>query len=423
MSKTYLIALLFYCFVFFGHAQETLKTMFYNVLNYPSQSPASRVDQLEIIIEDYQPDLFMICELNNEQGADAILSAIQNVNSNYIRAAFVENTSDDNGSNQNDLQNMIYFDATKFSLESQSEVTTSVRDFNHYILKLNTVDQDTNPILLNVFVTHLKSASGSANQQTRFEMVTEFVNYLDTNVADDAFVLLGGDLNFYTQSEDGFQELLDASNDITLMDPADRIGSWHNNTNFIDVFTQSTRDQNGLGGAPGGFDDRFDFILTSENMASNSNLMFIDGSYKSYGNNQLVSCYNQAINSSDCGDNDSTDEYSMAIREALHIMSDHLPVVMQLQTDQNLSTESFNVTNAFEINGSTIVSEWLELQFDPIKLNAKSIHIFNTLGQKVDSYSIKNLNQLKINVSKWTNGIYYVVTSNSSVQPLKFIKN
>lgn len=423
MNKTYVIALLLCFFSVVGNAQESFKTMFYNVLNYPSQAPASRVDQLEIIIQDYQPDLFMICELNNEQGADAILSAIQNVNSNYVRAAFVENTSDDSGSNQNDLQNMIYFDATKFSLESQTEVATNVRDFNHYILKLNTTNQNSNPIVLNVFVTHLKSSSGTANQQSRFEMVTEFVNYLDANVADDAFVLLGGDLNFYTQSEDGFQELLDASNDITLMDPADRIGSWHNNTNFVDVFTQSTRTQTGQGGATGGFDDRFDFILTSENMETNTNLMFVDGTYKSYGNNQLVSCYNQAINSTDCGDDDGIDEYSMAIRNALHTMSDHLPVVLELQTDQSLSIDTIDLTNAFTIHGSTMVTDWLELYFDQTKLRAESINIYNTLGQEIDSYSVKNLNQLKINVSEWSSGIYYVVLANNRVQPLKFIKN
>ena len=150
--------------------------------------------------------------------------------------------------------------------------------------------------------------------------------------------------------------------------------------------------------------------------------MFVDGSYASYGNNQLVSCYNQAINSSNCGDDDSTDLYPSAIRDALHIMSDHLPVVMELQTDQSLSTSSFETTSAFKILGSNVVSDWLTVYFDSSNSNIDHIKVYNTLGQEMYFGNVKNLNQLKINVSKWTSGIYYVVHSEANVTPLKFIK-
>ena len=124
-------------------SQATFKTMFYNVLNYPLQGPLDRIDNLQLIIDAYLPDIFMVCEINNEQGANDILLSIQNVNPNYQGAAFVENTSDDDSGDQNDLQNMLYFDGTKFSLENQTEIATNVRDFNIYTLKLNTVDQNT----------------------------------------------------------------------------------------------------------------------------------------------------------------------------------------------------------------------------------------------------------------------------------------
>jgi len=41
-------------------AQETLKVMFYNLLNYPLEDavPNREVD-LEFILADYQPDLFL----------------------------------------------------------------------------------------------------------------------------------------------------------------------------------------------------------------------------------------------------------------------------------------------------------------------------------------------------------------------------
>ncbi len=128
-------------------------------------------------------------------------------------------------------------------------------------------------------VCHLKASSGPDNAQRRFEQVQELDTYLNT-LPSDSHILLGGDLNLYTATESAFQELLDSSNHITLADPANRIGNWNNNVNFVDVFTQSTRTQSGLGGTTGGFDDRFDFILTSQNLITGSTISYVNDSYK-----------------------------------------------------------------------------------------------------------------------------------------------
>ncbi len=398
--------------------QESFKIRFYNVLNYPDQSPASRIDDLEGIISIYQPDIFMVCEINNEQGADNILNMLQGVKPNYLGATFVLNTSDDDSGDQNNLQNMMYYDASKFILVAQTEVPTNLRDFNHYTLKLNTVNQDSNPIVLNVIVCHLKSSSGTTNQQLRLEMVDDLVAYLDT-FPNDEFVMLGGDLNIYTNTEPAFLELLDTSNNITFIDPANRIGSWHNNPTYIDVFTQSTRTQTGQGGATGGFDDRFDFILTSENMLTNPDLIYSTNSYKVFGNNSNVNCLNQEIMSTDC----SGADYDLSIRTTLFNMSDHLPVFIELETNETiLGINDFVFGESFKILGSNIVSDWLTLKFESIQLKSELILIYNTLGQEIGSYNIENLNQIKINVSNWSTGIYYVVDFYNVVKPLKFIK-
>ncbi|MDP5081589.1 MAG: hypothetical protein NWP87_02955, partial [Winogradskyella sp.] len=323
------------CTILKVSAQETFKVMFYNLLNYPLETAVpNREADLEFILSDYQPDLFLVCELNNDTGATNVLDIIRTaINANYEMATYVSNTSDDSIGDQNDLQNLLYYDRTKFILEDEIIVPTALRDFNIYKLQLNTIDQDTNPIEIYVVVCHLKASSGPENAQRRFDMVIELVSYLETLPANTN-VLLGGDLNLYTFSESAFQELLDSSNNITFMDPSDRIGSWNNNPNFVDVFTQSTRTASGFGGTRGGFDDRFDFILTSENMATHSNLNFVQDSYQVYGNNGLSSCYNSSINSANCGT--STSEFSFAIRDALHNFSDHLPVTLTLATDATL---------------------------------------------------------------------------------------
>ena len=419
MKKNYLLTLLLVLIgIYTISSQEIFKVMFYNVLDYPEQGPANRIDNLQIIIEDYQPDIFMICELNNAAGADAILAILQNVKSDFERAAFVLNTSDDDIGDQNNLQNMIFYDASKFNLESQTEVTTIFRDFNHYTLKLNTVDQATNPVLLNAIVCHLKSSSGTDNQAFRLQMVNDLTAYLNT-FPNDELVLIGGDLNLYTQSEPAFQELIDTSNNITFVDPANRIGSWHENLTYLDVFTQSTRTQSGLGGATGGFDDRFDFILTSENMLSDPDLLYVSNSYQVYGNNGNTNCYNQEINSSNC----SGPDFDQTTRDALYLMSDHLPVTAELQTDETLlGIDEVTTDHSIRFIDGNLVTDLLKLNINLTKLNTDKILIFNVLGQEMGSYYVKGLNHLRIDVSNWASGMYYLVFENRRITPLKFIK-
>jgi hypothetical protein len=401
-------------------AQETLKVMFYNLLNYPLETAvANREDDLEFILSDYQPDLFLVCELNNITGATNVLNITRTeISPNYEMATYVSNTSDDNGGDQNDLQNLLYYDSTKFILEEEIIVPTALRDFNVYKLKLNTTDQDTNPIEFYVIVCHLKASSGTLNAQRRFEMVVELDNYLNTLPATTN-VMLGGDLNIYRASESAFQELLDDTNHITFADPANRVGSWNNNPNFVDVFTQSTRTQNGLGGSTGGFDDRFDFILTSENMISAADISYVADSYQVYGNNGLSACYNRAINSADCAIAGS--EFSFEVRDALHNFSDHLPVTLSLETDATLlSINDLENSIGFSLEKTIIKSE-LIINVSSFQLKNTDLVIFNSLGQKVKTCRTNADNKQRFDITNLSDGLYYIGPQNLNIKPLKFI--
>lgn len=398
-------------------AQDTFKAMFYNLLNFPLQSePANRLQYLDVILSNYQPDLFMVCELNDEGGANAILNVLQYINPNYSRVAFVTNSSDDTIGDQNDLQNLLFFDSTKFILESQTQVHTLYRDFNHYKLKLNTTQQTTNPFFIDVIVGHLKSSSGTDNQALRFEMVQDLETYLE-NFPIDSNVILAGDLNIYTGSEPAFVELLDTSNNITFVDPANKVGSWHNNTNYIDVFTQSTRTATGLGGATGGFDDRFDFILTSENMLTNTDLYYVNDSYKVFGNNANVNCYNQEINSENC----SGADFSFELRDALYNFSDHLPVTLQLETNQSLSTQEYVLQETLKFMDSNVISHTLRLKINANSINNQNLNIYNSLGQLVKTIKTQNSIYINEDTSMLPNGIYYINVPTYKTKPLMFI--
>lgn len=417
MSIVRKIVIVFFLSVSFClQAQTNFKVMFYNLLNYPNETTfPERDNDLNAILNAYQPDLFLVCELNNETGANSLLSIAQNaIRSEFAMANFVTNTSDDLTGDNNELQNMLYYDSSKFILESQTEITTVVRDFNHYKLKLNTINQNESPLFLDVIVGHLKASSGPANESIRFQMVQDLITYIDTLPADST-IILGGDFNLYSAFESAFQELLDVSNHITFADPANRIGAWNNNADFLDVFTQSTRTISNLGGAAGGFDDRFDFILSSENMLSNAELFYKDGSYQVFGNNNNPNCFNRAINSGDC----SGDLFSLNIRQALHNFSDHLPVTLTLETPQTLSISAVNKLKVFSLNNTLISNGVLTItqHIEP----QQTYMIFNVLGQKVHQFqgvqgsqSIENLNFLPP-------GLYLLSTSTIQSDAIKFV--
>ncbi|WP_179008366.1 endonuclease/exonuclease/phosphatase family protein [Winogradskyella forsetii] len=409
------------CLVFFHvSAQETVKVMFYNLLNYPLEDAVpNRIDDLSFILNDYQPDLFLVCELNNISGAIDVLNTAKSViSSNFEMATYVSNTSDDNFGDQNDLQNLLYYNSSKFTLEEEIIVPTYLRDFNVYRVQLNTINQISDPIEIYIIIGHLKASSGTSNAQKRFEMIQDLETYLDT-LPTNTNVLFGGDLNVYTNSEDAFQTLISSSNSITFVDPANRVGSWHNNPNYVDVFTQSTRTQNGFGGSTGGFDDRFDFILTSENMTSASNVTYVPNSYKVYGNNGLASCWNKSINSSDCETTDS--QFSYELRNALHNFSDHLPVTVSLETDATfLSIEDVDPLYVMHLE-TTVIHQNLTLNIDHFDLYNERLNIYNNLGQNVKTFQLNSDHKQDFNVSDLNNGLYYLNVSNTLSNPIKFI--
>ena len=422
LSKSILMLMLFFSINIYS--QETFKTMFYNLLNFPLQEPANgRLANLEYILNDYQPDLFMVCELNNLDGATGILSMMQqSINPDYAMANFVLNSSDNNIGDQNDLQNLLFYDSTKFILENQVEITSIYRDFNRYSLKLNTINQATNPVFLEVFVCHLKASSGIDNETLRKQMVDDLETYLNNpinNFNSNSHVILAGDFNVYNSSEEAFQELINPLNTITFTDPANRVGYWHNNTDYLDVFSQSTRTSSALGGSTGGFDDRFDFILSSENMQSDIQLSYVPNSYQVYGNNNNPNCYNQEINSTNC---DGTD-FSFDLRNALYNFSDHLPVTLQLQTNQSLDTPEYVLQNSITfINGNLLTNSLnLKVNFDII--NSRYLNIYNTLGQKVKKIAINKSMYITEDISALASGVYYILVDNKSINPLKFIKS
>lgn len=417
------ISLLLWVLFFSGvaTAQDLLKIAFYNLFEYPNYTPTNRAPILKSILSEIDPDLFLVCELLTEEAADDILYHVLDYNPKrqYNRASFIPNSTE-----VSNLQQLLYYDSNIWELLSTQNLPTSYRDINKYKLELRTYDYSLDPVYLYVFIAHLKSSQGLANRKIRLEMVEKLLSHLET-LEPDALILFAGDLNLYTYKEEAYQALLNKQNHVVIKDPIDSPGVWNKNEDFAQIHTQSTRKHfSEFGaGAGGGMDDRFDFILLSDNFFNNdSELQYIADSYLAFGNNG--NCFRMSINDPDCNG-----AYSQYLRNLLYRMSDHLPVVLELKTKRKLlNVPNYTKSLNFPILRLNPVNDFLLIQLPEIskhdlgKTNFQ-IKIFDPLGRVVFTKEYpKTHTQLKIEIEQLAKGMYFIQFSNYLGHSIKFIK-
>ncbi|RRO14519.1 endonuclease/exonuclease/phosphatase family protein [Flavobacteriaceae bacterium 14752] len=411
-SLIYVGLMLFY--VLSSWSQSTAKVMFYNLLEFPEAPPNNRELILKDIIDEVEPDVFMVAELQDQVGADLILNqSLNDTQNTYAAAPFVFNTSGNGGT----INQLLFFNTEKFSLELTDVIQTSLRDINRYQLKALTTQSQTNPITIEFFVAHFKASQGDFNEQIRFDMALDFTNYINTNLSSDANVVFAGDFNFYNANESGLQQLFIGNTSIPMNDPINQLGDWHINSTFSNVHTQSTRESNNSFndfGAGGGLDDRFDFIFVSGNLLDDTHeVHYVNGSYQAYGNNG--NCFNEDISDTSC-----VGDFSQNIRNLLWNMSDHLPVVMDIEFNQNfLNTRDFSGSNVLKLPQGNIVNKSLLVEISPLYLSEiKQLYIYNTFGQQIKTTDVLN-STMRISVENLSNGIYILTTNRGNA--LKFV--
>ncbi|WP_159429383.1 endonuclease/exonuclease/phosphatase family protein [Psychroflexus halocasei] len=368
--------------------------MFYNLLNFSEAPPTDRSDILNSILASYDPDIFMVSELQTEADMNLILNQSFEYTEQPVSAApFVYNTSGFGGN----INQLVFFKNEKMQLLETHQIQTNIRDINHYKFQMNTIDEE----ILHVFVAHFKASQGDSNVQERYSEAVNFVNYI-SELDANANIIFGGDFNFYSASEPGFLVIQYATLAIDMLDPLNRIGEWHNNSNYQDVHSQSTRISNndfGSFGAGGGLDDRFDFIFISDNLKNQSNdIRYIEDTYQAYGNN--ANCFNDNINYVNC-----TGDFDQDLRNQLYNMSDHLPVVMSLETDSNfLKVKKYQIKNNVSLINGNLIDDIVDFKFNSSLLGEKA-YIYNSLGQKISGFTINNTFK-SYDISTYPNGIY-----------------
>ncbi|MCF8241761.1 MAG: T9SS type A sorting domain-containing protein [Melioribacteraceae bacterium] len=371
------------------YSQEIIKIVSYNILNYPNNS-FFRNPKFELIMDEIQPDIVVVQEISSQSGADQFQSDV--LGSKFKAATFIESPDDERA---------LFYRDSLIEFLSHTPISTTLRDINEFKL----VHKFTLDTVL-IYGVHLKASSGSDNEQRRLDEVTELRNVTDELTSNSYFIVMG-DFNIYNSWEPAYQKLLDQTTPGYFLDPINRSGGWHNNSAFEDIHTQSTRTDNfGDGGATGGLDDRFDQILISASIKNTGGIDYVTGSYYAFGNDG--NHFNQSINE---GTNSAV---STDVADALHDVSDHLPVVASFDfgepvyvKGENLQANEFRLMQNFPnpFNPSTNIVYSLPSQ------SIVSIKVYDLLGREIQSLvnGKKSAGNYKVewNAQNVASGIYF----------------
>lgn len=311
LIKSLLLTTLLSCS--FSFAQDTIKVMWYNILNYPEINSA-RISYLQTILQYEKPDIFVVCEITSPAGASTILNTALNVGTtNYAMVNYTDGPDD---------ENMLFYNTAKIGFKDQNEIQASPRQFNEYILyyKDPSLNAASDTAYLYFYAAHLKAGNTSSDASERASAASVLKSYLNTRSFAENTVL-GGDMNIYGASESAYT-IFTGEVQANLFDPIGA-GEYHSNPSFAIHHTQSTRVVAIDGGSTGGMDDRFDMMLFSDDIRYGSNgVQFLNGSYRAVG--QDGQHYNLALNEP------ANTSVPANVLNALYYMSDHLPITMKL---------------------------------------------------------------------------------------------
>lgn len=387
-----------------GYNQDTIAFMHYNLLNFGNytdycdninNNESEKIEHLRNIVNYTLPDIFTVNEIaNNPNFVSKVLDSCLNVeNRSYYKHAIIDEYS------YSSICNILFYNENKFSLFTQKSINTPYRKTNIYKLFYRSPDcelfQDT--VYLTLFVTHLKAGSSPEDEDIRNEAAQEVIEYIrNENYAGNVF--LSGDLNVYSSLEPAFQNLTTtANNNFIFVDPANKLGNWHDNQDFARYHTQSTHKTSGCH-ASGGMDDRFDFILINESVLwGTDKVTYVPESYKALG--QTGETFNESF------DSYFSEDLSVSLQESLFEMSDHLPVCAGFRINQTpASIELTHQAADFYINNP--VSRFLHIKVPVKYLNKNStISIFDIYG-KMLYHNCLNRENL-IDASSFSIGIYF----------------
>lgn len=416
-------------FSFYAYSNDTITVMQYNLLYYginnswcnsSNNNIESKDHYIRTILNEVKPDILTVCEFGNDK--ELINHFLDNnLNINNItswKASSIINNAKSN------IINAIFYNSDKINLKKHSVAQSYIRDIDVFELFFNTDDLilgDT--IDLICVVAHLKSSSGSQNENSRKIMIENTLNYLNNNLQNKN-ILLMGDFNLYSSNEDAYQLMTDniLYPDSYFIDPIgdEATGKWHDNPDFQYYHTQSTNIKGNKCRAGGGLDDRFDFIMMSEKISTgNDNIRYINNSYQALGQDGLH--FNNSINAMPLNS-----ELPDEVVDALYNNSDHLPIIMKLNINAKVGVHDIPENNFIVELFPNPADNYLKINFGMSNNALVKIIVFNILGEEIITKEINiinNHNTYNLNIENLDSGMYFIkiCTEDGLLKMMKFI--
>lgn len=407
--KTTFTLIIFCLYVSISLAQDTVKIMTYNLLNY--NGSVIKDQSFRKSIKFANPDI-LVCEEVISQSA--VNNMVANVMNYYTPDVYAAGTF----LNGFDTDNAIFYKPSKFTFLYNFAIQTTLRTINLFGL-IHNQSRDT----IQLYAVHLKASNSASDQQQRLSEVNvlrDFTNLLPFN---SEFVVLG-DFNIYTSTEPAYQRLLrvDAGSEGYFIDPLTLTGTW-NQSAYAPYHTQSTRTRAiNDSGATGGLDDRFDMILNSKAATEEGRIKYIPGSLKPLGNDG--NHYNDSINQRP---NTAVPD---SIADALCYGSDHLPVTALYKFDphpNSIKVISQNIPDVFTLhqNYPNPFNPATKIRFD-IAMNQRDnvrLIVYDGLGKEIAELVNEKLNagsyEVEFHSGQLTSGVYFYKLTSGSFSEIK----
>lgn len=417
--RRFFVFLLLLSLPWLSKAQETITVMQYNLLQYgnynsgyaecyeTNNNTQHKDESIRTILDYVQPDILTVCEFGKtQQLRDDFLRHNLNVGVDYWKSDDIINYANSS------IINHIFYDSRKMELKKHVALRTSPRDTDVYELYLKTpelLSGDT--IKLVCIVSHPKA--GQYYETDRLTTMRTVMNHVEHYYAN-ANVLIMGDFNMYRASETGYQLLTRtySNSESLFVDPLSRVGGvgeWNGNSQYARFHTQSTHRYSNECFSSGGMDDRFDFILMSDEIYMGFNkIKYIDNSYYAVGNDG--NHFNQSI------DQNGNVSVPANVLEALFDVSDHLPVTMKMNLYTQWGVEDQEMVG-FRMYPNP-VGDVITVETQ-ITMPLQHYEITNLLGQSLMSGRIDSEKQ-QIDVSGIPDGMYFLRVNGITV---KFVKH
>ena len=275
----------------------------WNLLNFPGTTGAARLPYLRTAIGYMTPDVMVCEEVLAVAGHDYFQANVLNV---LEPGAWTSGNFHDGY----DTDCAVFFHTGVIEEVDHGWLATALRDIDWWQLRVIETGAE-----FRVFAAHLKASQGfEADRLAEATILRDFLATLPTDLP----VIVTGDFNLYTSTEPAYQHML-AAGEGRLYDPLNRPGNWHDSAAFADIHTQSTRTAQFGGGATGGMDDRFDFLLVSDDFLDASGSEIQPDTYTAVGNDGAH--FNQALI-----DGGTNGVVPFEVATAIYQSSDHLPL-------------------------------------------------------------------------------------------------